>query len=135
VDFYTDADIRVPKGEDEVKTKAIMLSHHVWDLLTYEKFNTLDLLESHTGVLKKKAMWYTKYFGGADNPPMPFHRKLYYIFGDKDTLKPVNVNLRKTIKELAEKKKWSGVTTIDKVMFDLENELRDPFVMSVFRIL
>jgi len=133
--IYYDAAFLSVKTKEEQKPAAMMLSHHPWDLLSSYNFSTLGLLESHTGVLKKSHLWYTKYNAIGEMPPMPFDRKLLLVFGDKEICKPTVLGLRKLIKELAVTKQWTGSTTIEKVTFDLNNELKDRYLFEVFMLL
>ncbi len=98
---------------------ALILTHQAHDLLSYGKFKRLDLLESHTGKLKKKNLWYTKYNNGADLGMMPFDRVLIQIFGDSDLFHPMRSALRNEIIALAKAKHWTFATTKDKINADI----------------
>lgn len=47
--------------EPEKRSKALIITHMAYDLLSYKDFAVLDLLESHTGALKPRNLWSTKY--------------------------------------------------------------------------
>ena len=95
------------------------MTHQAHDLLSYSKFKRLDLLESHTGKLKKKNLWYTKYNNGSELGMMPFDRVLIQIFGDSDLFHPMTLQLRNEIIALAKAKHWTFATTKDKINADI----------------
>lgn len=116
----------------KTRVSAIIMTHVAYDLLSYGNFTKLDLLESHTGVLKPKHMWYTKYQSGKELTMMPFYKPLLKIFGDSQTYKPMDIRLRRTIIELATEKHWTPVTTIAKVKSDLM-DLKQSYYQEVVR--
>lgn len=79
--------------------KAIIITHIPYDLLSYRKFNKLDLLETHTGILKTRKDWYTKYFPVPDTDMsfLPFSKELLPILGDHVMFKPAYVGYRKAL--------------------------------------
>lgn len=105
----------------KTRTKSLIITHVAYDLLSHASFVNLDLLESHTGVLKSKHVWYTKYSGGKELTMMPFNKGLLMIFGDSQTFRPLDIRLRRAIIELAIEKHWTPVTTIAKIKSDLSN--------------
>lgn len=115
--------------------KALIITHHPYDLCVYRKFDTLDLLESHTGVLKPRAKWYSKYYPVPDAEMfrLPFHRKLLLVFGDRVQISPMPITFRRTVLETAGKRNWVPTTTIEKVELDLGFDIRDPYALSVFK--
>lgn len=104
---------------------ALIITHHPYDLLSASNFSNLTLLESHTGKIKPKALWYTKYYNGRDLSMIPFTEELLQVFGDLDLFSPLDHNLRKAIVELATRRNWSSVTTRARIV-DGINELRNP---------
>jgi hypothetical protein len=74
----------------------LVLTHIPWDLLSHSKVNKLDLLESHTGVVKSRKDWNTKYhkLGDRDLSMLPFTEELLVLFGDSIMFKPQSVKLR-----------------------------------------
>lgn len=108
-----------------------ILTHYPHELLWKPQFSRLLLLESHTGKLKTYNTWYTKLTGlkgkGVDCP-MPFTEFTIQVFGDGQTLEGQALSIRKELKELATEKKWTGITTPDKVYHGIMNgskELKD----------
>jgi len=126
--------------KDAVKPKrrdrALILTHQPYDLVDFKHFDRLDLLESNTGVLKPRALWSTKYnpMSGVSFSNLPFTRKLLMIFGDRYLIKPIGP-VRKLILDVAEKNKWTAVTTEEKVDFDVNRSVRDPYAIAVFKAL
>jgi len=116
------------------KIDALILTHAPHDLLSEKKFKSLDLLESHTGVLKSKNLWYTKYYNGKDLPMLPFNRTLLQVFGDNDLFHPMNITLRREIIELSKQKKWTFATTHDKVKADIKT-LKNPYAAFIVKTL
>lgn len=72
------------------KPSALIITHVPFDLLSYGKFKRLDLLESHTGVIKTRKDWNSKYFkfGEKDMSFLPFMEFLLVTFGDNVMIKP-----------------------------------------------
>jgi len=132
-DLFKLSDIINPKA----KVDALIISHIPYDLLSYVNFHRLDLLESHTGKLKPRHLWNTKYFpvGDSDLSMLPFCKKLLLIFGDKVLIQPSDIKLRKTIVDIAVKRKWTPMTTEAKMMLDFELEIKEPLVFQFLRSL
>lgn len=125
--------------DHELKPKtrhdALILTHICHDLLSEKNFRLLELIESHTGVLKKKHSWNSKYHGGKELAMMPFNRALLKVFGDSQTYKPMDIRLRKAIIDLAVSKHWTPVTTESKIKYDLAdlaNRYYSEIVLSLF---
>lgn len=129
--FEFKSEIKSPQG----KPTALILTHHPYDLLSYRNFHKLDLLESNTGRLKPRHLWNTKYYpvGDSDMSILPFTRKLLLVFGDRVQIQPNDYKLRKLILEAARKYNWTALTTLEKVMFDLSIEIKEPFVLDFLR--
>jgi hypothetical protein len=110
-----------------VSKNALILTNVAYDLLSYNKFDTLNLLESHTGLLKTRKDFYTKFIDGKklELSNIPFTRKLLAVFGDSIIYKQMPMFVRKQIIELAHARKWTAVTTETKVDFDVANFASD----------
>lgn len=128
-----DSDINVsPKGKPAISSKkcrAIILTHNAFDLTSQHRFANLDLIESHSGVLKKRAMFYTKYLNGNDLPMIPFMRSLLPVFGDRENFSPIAISIRKALLDLAVKNRWTQLTTIAKIKDNL-NQLPNKFMVD-----
>lgn len=119
------------KIDKDATGKALMLTHVPYDLTTRE-FNTLALLESHTGAIKERNQWYTKYYNGKDLPMIPFREDFLPIFGDSETFKPLPMVYRKALIELGVKYNWSFATTKDKILYGL-NSMKDKFLADTLK--
>lgn len=117
---------------DPRQEKALMLSHYPLDLTT-RAFQSLALLESHTGVVKTRELWYTKYYNGKELTSMPFMASLLTIFGDNDMFRPMPIQYRRALIGLAEKYRWSFATTKDKIFYGL-NTLPDKFLAEQLKL-
>lgn len=102
----------------KLEGKVLITTHCYVDL-----FNKLDLylLESHTGVLKTKNQWNTKYHqvGESDLSNLPFEQSIYYLLGDRNLVVPSKLMLRRKLLEIAKKFNWSPLTTTIKIQTDL----------------
>lgn len=129
-----DTDINVtPKGNPGVavrKSKALILTHIPYDLTSWNRFTTLDLIESHSGVLKKRSAWYTKYLNGKDLPNIPFVRGFIPVFGDKEQFSPMDIKLRKEIIEIAKANNWTQLTTLPKIKSNLAG-MKNKFYLTI----
>ncbi|WP_144106648.1 hypothetical protein [Paraburkholderia sp. BCC1886] len=97
--------------------KTLIITHHAYDLLSYRAFRSLSLLESHTGRIKDRALWYTKYSNGRELAQIPFREDLIQVMGDGETFRTLDPKLRKEVLELATRFNWSAVTTSDRIRF------------------
>lgn len=121
--------------DDEIKPptkgKALLLTHNAYDLLSSKNFQELHLIESHTGILKKKQDWNTKYHEGKSLLNIPFNKVFIKVFGDSEIYKPMDIKLRRSVIELAEKQRWTALTTKDKIRHDINEYLANPFFKEV----
>jgi len=122
-----DSDIK-PK----IKCKALILTHIAYDLLSHYNFLKLDLIESHTGVLKNKHQWYTKFHEGKSLNMIPFYCGFLQVFGDSEFYKPFDIKVRRTIIDLATQSNWNQITTIAKIIQDLD-KMKDHFLKEVLK--
>lgn len=99
--------------------RIIIITHIALDLCSSKNFNEFDLLESHTGVLKKPHQFNTKYLDGKKYPMLPFNKGLLQVFGDSEHFRPYPIKTREMIIGLAEKYKWTPATTRDKIKYSL----------------
>lgn len=101
------------KGEP---VKALILTHYPVDLLSRTAFMQLRLIESYTGAIKTKSQWNTKLTDGKLMPRIPFNDFTIQIFGDGNVLfRSYPKAVRTAILELAEKYKWTTMTTKEKI--------------------
>lgn len=97
----------------------LLFTHYPHELLWKPNFNRLLLLESHTGKIKTYNQWYTKLNGIKEDTPMPFTPFTIQVFGDKQYLEPQPKHIRAQLKQLALQRKWTGITTPDKIHHDI----------------
>jgi len=111
-------------------------SHIGLDLLNYVNKRDVILLESHTGVMKKYDMWYTKYhkIGKLPMNVFPFTELLYVILGDDNFIRPLNIKIRKEIHKVAINNGWytsmdgkNIINLIRKYDITLGNEIKSLF--------
>jgi len=128
IDVETQPNIRLNKHK-EIDTKILITTSYPLDLLNHHSshFN-IRLLESHTGVIKSKMSWYTKY-NNIKDIMLPFSKYLLYVFGDTSgDIKPLGIKERRDILEIAKLKNWSPITTDEKVKFDINNSTIDSVI-------
>lgn len=90
------------------EVSALLFTHVPFDLIGYNNFRRLDLLESHTGLIKSRKEWNTKYFklpGDRDMSFLPFFEYLLVKFGDHVMFSPAPLKERLEIYEAMKKKK------------------------------
>jgi hypothetical protein len=123
-----DSDI-TPKQKDG---HFLIQTHIAFDLISYRNFEDMDLLESHTGAIKNRSLWYTKYNNGKDLSMIPFNQYFLRIFGDKEFFSPKDAALRKAIIEIAQKDRWNSLTTDSRVRMSLD-KLQNPYFREVVK--
>jgi hypothetical protein len=106
-----------PKPEQ--RNAVVLLTHHMLDFLNYPKFKTLTLLESHTGALKGRDRWYTKFVNGRELDFMPFNAATLQLFGDTEMFKPFKDEVRKEIQAIAKDRAWNPSTTDERFLLGL----------------
>lgn len=94
---------------------------------------SIELLESHTGAVKKKHEFNSKYhrLGEDKLENIPFQENLLYILGDKSIIKPMGVPIRREILRVAGEKQWTSRTTKEKVWADITRH-GAPFLRDVY---
>jgi hypothetical protein len=113
----------------------LMLTHLPLDLLSYPIFRSLELLESHTGKIKDRLEFNSKYhhFDDAGFERLPFNRPLLYIFGDSSMIVPTGLKIRRTILELAKTQRWTPITSVQRVRMDLQKQFKDDPLLNDLR--
>lgn len=112
--------------DDEISidsgSNAIIFTHIPLDLCSHINYTKLDLLESHTGVIKTRKDWYTKYYpvSNYDMSFLPISRKLLPIFGDHVMFKPDKLDRRIDVLKHLEAKNV--------------NPLSSDFVLDILRV-
>lgn len=105
--------------------KTLMMTHIPFDLLSHARFNPLVLLESHTGVLKDRSLWYTK-FTNRSSERVPVNAMTLQILGDGNNFLALPPKkLQDYLIKLANDCQWTYMTTKDKILSDVKR-LHDP---------
>ncbi len=92
----------------------LIFTHVPFDLLSYDKFKKLELLESHTGKVKTRKEWNTKYYPvpGKDMSFLPFMEYLLCeVFGDNIMFKPAPLPKRIEVHEVMRRKGVNPLTS------------------------
>lgn len=119
--------------QPETQEQSLVLTHLPLDLFSFHNFTLpLHLLESHTGTVKKREQWYTKYNDGKELSMIPFREDLIQLFGDKESIVPYLKKTRTAIIEIANKYNWTQATTLDKINYSI-NQSKDDYLKSVWR--
>lgn len=96
-----------------------LLTHYPHELLWRFQFDGLFLLESHTGKLKSYTQWRTKLKGVKDEDHIPFNDFTLQLFGDGTLFDAYPKKLRDEVRQLADIRNWTGVTTLEKIQSDV----------------
>lgn len=93
--------------------KVLIMTHVPADLLSVSKHLKLDLLESHTGLIKTKRHFNSKYFKipKMDMSFLPFQEYLLTVFGDSVMFKPAPMKERLELYEALLKRGVNPLTT------------------------
>jgi hypothetical protein len=110
------------------QTRSLIITHCPVDLLSRTKFNQLRLLESHTGAIKSKSQWSTKLTDGKEMKIVPFNYFTIQVFGDGGVhFNRWAVKARRELLEVAHAAKWTPVTTMEKIKYNLKG-MKDQFL-------
>lgn len=115
--------------------RILIMSHVTPDLLAEGKFGKMELLESHTGKIKTRREWNSKYhpLGTHKYEEMPWCKQLLCFLGDKYILQPLSIPIRKAIIEVAKDRRWTPMTTPAAVNSDLMSRIKHPEILKVLR--
>lgn len=110
------------------QARSLVITHCPVDLLSRTKFNQLRLLESHTGAIKSKSQWATKLTDGKDMKIIPFNAFTIQVFGDGAVhFNRMAVKPRRELLSVAAANRWSTVTTMEKIKYNLKG-MKDQFL-------
>lgn len=117
----------------EQPTKSLILTHVPYDLLSWTSFSKLHLLESHTGTIKTRADWWTKYYPVplGNLSVVPFMEMFLKVFGDHVLFKPLDIRFRRMILDVAVLRNWTSLTTREKCLYNLKHDLKEPFLYQL----
>ena len=114
-------------------SSALIVTHHLLDLLSLHTFRKLTLLESHTGALKARTQWSSKLNKHPDIVNIPFNILTVQILGDNgNKLKQMDRPMVNALFTMAKDYHWSSSTTLEKIKFDTD-KLKDRFLASVIK--
>lgn len=106
--------VRKDYGIPETGEGSYAVTHHVVDLINAP--SSVKLLESHTGVIKGKGMWYTKLNGSEDLARIPFNSLSISVFGDKSVnFRAHEFRYRAALLKIANDNKWTSLTSKERV--------------------
>lgn len=94
--------------------KSLILTSFVVDIVgavTLRYGSTVDLIESHTGAIKDKTLWYTKLNKAANIERFPLTAGTLTVFGDGKMVAPLSKKIRDELGELAVSRKWHQLTS------------------------
>lgn len=115
-------------------SEVLILTHFPIDLLNASKFRRMDLLESHTGILKKQTDWYTKYYDGRDLNMLPLNGILLTVFGDDHHFRPQSRGMKEALLTLAKERRWTVLTSTRDVVASIrtmrDHALRDALLQQ-----
>jgi hypothetical protein len=112
--------------------RVLLLTHYPYDLFSSRRFMSMTLLESHTGRLKEKALWHTKYHEGRSLAMIPFREDLIQVFGDAELFAPMRIDLRRELIEVAQKMQWNPTTTYGRIALGVDL-IRNPYAREVLK--
>ena len=116
--YLDDGDFRLFHGKIQGEGRTLILTHSAIDLLSYPSFDSLVLLESHTGKIKPRNQWGSKL--GCKDETLPLNTFTLQVFGDGSLyLSPLSIKYRRAVLGLAKHDRWSPVTTKEKIRVGL----------------
>lgn len=118
----------------EHPTSVFLLSHLPMDLLLAENYTELLLVESHTGKVKTKKYWYTKFATERDSA-IPFNKAMLLFFGDSGGIfKAQNKQSRDALRAVANARSWDYKTSISRIKTGLQLS-KEPHLASAISLL
>ena len=115
--------------------QTMLFTHFPSDLLSEHRLGKVALLESHTGVVKPKNLWYTKLFNGKTMSNMPFNAMTLQVFGDEHHFHPWEAKIKNAILEMAQKNRWSWATTASRIRLDVRSHPDVMFAQALIELL
>ena len=117
-----------------MKEKVLITTSYTLDL--HNSLPNMMLLESHTGKLKSKLEFSSKYKKSSsyDVSSLPYHEFIHYIVGDSTLVSGIKVGYKKQLFKIAEDKKWTPRTTNDKIVSNIKDYSPDLYsLLSMFK--
>ena len=94
--------------------KSLILTSFIVDIVggvTLRYGSTIDLIESHTGAIKDKTLWYTKLNKAENIERFPLTVGTLTVFGDGKMISPLSKKIRDELGEIAVSRKWHQLTS------------------------
>lgn len=113
-----------PIHPESLLVRGLILTHIPYDLLSYPHFESLDLLESNTGALKRRSDWWSKYHAVGKRTlekKLPFVKPLLFVFGDRVQFHPMDLTWRHQILDIGELHRWTSLTSLEKIKLDIRS--------------
>lgn len=129
---YRKVNLKIDPGS---YASTLMLTHMPVDLLSAKRFGNLELLESHTGLVKTKNQWYTKLYGGKALSTIPFCEMSLQVFGDDHSFHPMNIAVKREVLSIAQTNNWSWMTTEGKIRADILKHPENAFKIEMLKLL
>lgn len=114
------------------RVKALIITHYAFDLLSDKEFTELDLLETHTGLVKKKSSFYTKLTDGKNLVRIPFSEFSMQVFGDSQIFHGLVRKVKEEVLKIAEHYKWTALTKKDRILMSIES-ISDKETMTLLK--
>lgn len=125
-------DYKLPKLEVKTTDKILITTNLPVDLFNHYP---LTLLESHTGKIKHKEDFNSKYhvLGKQDISMLPYVEEILYLMGDRNIVATTSLKIRRTLLERAITGNWTVRTTREKVLDDLKKDPEVSALLSNFK--
>lgn len=122
-------DTLVKGNNDDV----IMLTSNPIDLIMYNTFRSLMLLESFTGKIKNRSHWNTKLSSNKKYSNLPFNRFTLQVVGDNNKkLNSLGIRANRLLVNIMNDNLWTTLTTMDKIRYDIMNYKTDDPIKEAF---
>lgn len=103
-------------------SRVAMLTHLPLDLVDRYQFKELYLLESNTGAFKAPRDFGSKFKVKPEDAYFPFNKFTLQVLGDGGKMfSPLETDVVKCLTEVSRNNKWTHMTTMEKVKFNLDN--------------
>lgn len=107
---------------DQWRKDAVIITHMPVDLLSFNEFPNLRLIESHTGVIKGREVFHTK-LRRDSKVAMPFNVFTLNMYGDKAMhFEGQPIKVRNMFNKMAAKYNWTAVTSLRYMVDNIEKD-------------
>lgn len=113
--------LRIKKKLPPRMVPTAVLTHYPHQLLKRFDFPVLYLLESRTGKVKSFEEFSSKLNGVKQDDPIPFNAYTLQLMGDTALFAGVSSKLKKELRAMGEKRKWSSITSPAKFTSDIQS--------------